>query len=378
MSGDEAKFIRQAFESNYIAPLGPMVDAFEREFCETTGFRHAVALSSGTAALHLAMNALDIGPGDEVFASSLTFIGGIAPIVYQGAVPVFIDSDSTSWNMDPVLLSEELQRCAKRGKLPKAVVPTDLYGQCADLDAITAACAPFGTPVVVDAAEALGALYKGRGAGVGARAAIFSFNGNKILTTSGGGMLASDDERLIVRARFLSQQAKDPAPHYEHSMIGYNYRMSNILAALGLGQLKWLEERIRRKREIFEFYRCALQDLPGITFMPEAAYGRCTRWLTVILFEKKAFGASSEEVRLALESENIESRRVWKPMHLQPVFTLEGQANNRHAGVQARSVGGRICEHLFANGLCLPSGTLMEERDLTRIAGIIRKTCKGK
>ena len=382
MSGDETAFIRQAFKSNYIAPAGPMVDAFEREFSKATGLRHAAAVSSGTAAMHLAMNLIDVRPGDEVFASSLTFIGSVTPIIFQGAVPVFIDSNFTSWNMNPELLRRELERSAKRGKLPKAVVPTDIYGQCADLDAILEVCAPCGVPVVVDAAEALGASYKGRGAGVGARAAIFSFNGNKILTTSGGGMIASDDQELIGRARFLSEQAKDPAPHYEHSTIGYNYRMSNILAALGRGQLKSLEARIARKRKIFEYYSQALGDLPGITFMPEAAYGRCTRWLTVILIEKEAFGAASDDVRLALETQNIESRPVWKPMHLQPVFKIEGQpARSRCGGGNpwpARTVGGSVSEYLFANGLCLPSGTSIKESELARVAAIISKTCKNK
>ncbi len=381
MSGDETAFIKQAFKSNYIAPTGPMVDAFEREFSQATGLRHAAAVSSGTAAMHLAMNLLDVRPGDEVFASSLTFIGSVTPIIFQGAVPVFIDSNFTSWNMNPELLREELERSVKRGKLPKAVVPTDIYGQCADLDAIIEVCAPCGVPVVVDAAEALGACYKGRGAGVGARAAIFSFNGNKILTTSGGGMIASDDRELIGRARFLSEQARDPAPHYEHSTIGYNYRMSNILAALGRGQLKSLEARIARKREIFEFYSQALGDLPGITFMPEAVYGRCTRWLTVILIQKEAFGAGSDDVRLALETQNIESRPVWKPMHLQPVFKIEGQPANRSRCEggnpwPARTVGGRVSEYLFANGLCLPSGTSIKESELARVAAIIRKTGK--
>jgi len=264
MAGEESRFIREAFESNYIAPLGPQVDAFEREFIKKSGIRHALAVVSGTAAIHLALRNLEIGLGDEVFTSTLTFIGSVTPIIFQGGTPVFIDSDPTSWNMDPDLLSEELEACRRRGRLPKAVVPTDLYGQCADLERILKVCQPFGIPVVVDAAEALGAKYQrnnrnqknrsvdsglGTGedeyswvhAGVGAKAAVFSFNGNKIITTSGGGMLASDDEAFIEQARFLSQQARDPAPHYEHSQIGYNYRMSNIVAAIGLGQLQVLD-----------------------------------------------------------------------------------------------------------------------------------------
>ena len=322
MGGEELRFVQEAFQSNYIAPLGPQVDAFEREFAERTGLRHAVAVSSGTAAMHLALRTLGVGSGDEVMASTLTFIGSVTPILFQGAVPVFIDADRTSWNMDPDLLAEELEACRKRGRLPKAVIPTDLYGQCADLDRILAACAPHDIPVVSDAAEALGATYKGRSPGQGARAVIFSFNGNKIITTSGGGMLAADDKELIETARFLSTQARDPAPHYEHSQLGYNYRMSNILAAIGRGQLRALDERVEAKRRIFEFYRHALGDLPGIEFMPEASYGQCTRWLTVIQITPDEFGADRETVRLALEEENIESRPLWKPMHLQPVFDI--------------------------------------------------------
>ncbi len=360
LSGEELPLVEEAFASNYIAPVGPMVDAFEQEFSEHTGFSHAVAVSSGTAALHLALNHLGVDTGDEVFLSTLTFIGSVTPAVYQGATPIFIDSDRQTWNMDPALLAEELERCRRAGSLPKAVVPTDLYGQSCDLDRILEVCEPYGVPVVVDSAEALGADYKGRHAGKGARAAVFSFNGNKIITTSGGGMLASDDHGLVENARFLSQQARDPAPHYEHSRVGYNYRMSNILAAIGRGQLRVLEQRVEQKRRIFAFYREALGDLPGIEFMPEAPYGRCTRWLTVILVDPEAFGADREAVRLALEAANIESRPLWKPMHLQPVF--QG----------CRTVGGGVSENLFQRGLCLPSGTAMTDADLARVVEVIR------
>lgn len=402
MGGEEMRFVREAFESNYIAPLGPQVDAFEQEFIEKSGIRYAVAVSSGTAAIHLALRNLGIGPGDEVFASTLTFIGSVTPILFLGAAPVFIDSNRTSWNMDPDLLAEELEHCRKRGRLPKAVVPTDLYGQCADLNRILDACRPYGIPVVVDAAEALGAKYKRSTentgssthrnkrewvhAGVGAKAAVFSFNGNKIITTSGGGMLASDDKGLIEQARFLSQQARDPAPHYEHTQIGYNYRMSNIVAAIGLGQLRVLDDRVDRKRRIFDYYKLALSDLPGIEFMPEAIYSRSTRWLTVILIDPVEFGADRETVRLALESENIESRPIWKPMHLQPVFATANSGGKAEVGGRrsdceggsgvvkypARLVGGALSELLFERGLCLPSGTQMTEADLDRIVGIIR------
>jgi dTDP-4-amino-4,6-dideoxygalactose transaminase len=415
MGGQEGQFIREVFESNYIAPFGPQLAAFEREFSRKSGLRHAVALSSGTAAIHLALRNLGIGHRDEVFASTLTFIGSITPILFQGGVPVFIDSERTSWNMDPTLLAEELEACRRRGRLPKAVVPTDIYGQCADLERILEVCRPFDIPVVVDAAEALGAKYKRRAkknngngnselktgedecgwlhAGVGAKAAIFSFNGNKIITTSGGGMLASNDAAFIEQARFLSQQARDAAPHYEHSQIGYNYRMSNLVAAIGLGQLQVLEARVEQKRRIFNFYKEALSSLPGIEFMPEATYSKSTRWLTVILIHPDEFGTDRESVRLALEAENIESRPIWKPMHLQPIFATEKSGSRTKPGnirqesqsrwntqglkYKARVVGRAVSEYLFERGLCLPSGTQMTDDELDRIVRVIRKVQRG-
>ena len=379
MGGEELEYIRQAFESNYIAPLGPMVDAFEKAFTEVVGIQHAVALSSGTAAMHLALRNLGIGPGDEVFASTLTFIGSVTPIVFLGARPVFIDCDRGTWNMDLALLQEELDRCRQWGRLPKAVVPTDLYGQCMDLKRTVEICRRFDVPVVSDAAEALGATQNGRHAGAGANATVFSFNGNKIITTSGGGMLASDDRAFIEKARFLSQQARDPVPHYEHSCIGYNYRMSNIVAAIGMGQLECLEQRVVRKREIFAYYRSALEDLPGLTFMPEAAHGRSTRWLTVILIDPVEFGADRETVRLSLEGDNIESRPVWKPMHRQPVFRVNGLSSREKTSADTlsawnvRKVGGEVADDLFAKGLCLPCGTAMSDQDLERVVHIIKK-----
>jgi len=392
MGGEELQFVEEAFRSNYIAPLGPQVDAFEREFAERAGLRHAVAVASGTAAMHLALRALGVGPGDEVIASTLTFIGSVTPILFLGAVPVFIDSDRTTWNMNPDLLVQELEACRKRGRMPKAVIPTDLYGQCADLDRILAACAPHEIPVVSDAAEALGATYKGRSPGHGARAAIFSFNGNKIITTSGGGMLASGDEELIETARFLSQQARDPAPHYEHSQLGYNYRMSNILAAIGRGQLRALDERVEAKRRIFKYYRNALGALTGIEFMPEASYGQCSRWLTVVQITPEELGVDRETLRLALEAENIESRPVWKPMHLQPVFdvvsfqdvtrkggelslsrNISPRSSSQLVRYKARVAGGKVSEELFAKGLCLPSGTQMSEEDLDRVLAVLKR-----
>jgi dTDP-4-amino-4,6-dideoxygalactose transaminase len=392
MSGTERLFVKEAFDSNYIAPLGPMVDAFEQEFAEKVGIQHAVAVSSGTAAIHLALRVLGVSPGDDVFASTLTFIGSVTPIVFQGGIPVFVDSDRVSWNMDPESLAEGLEASNKRGKLPKAVVPTDLYGQCADYDRIFEICEAYGVPVVVDAAEALGAkrLLKAESsklkgetewvhAGVGAKAAVFSFNGNKIITTSGGGMLASDDKGLIEHARFLSQQARDPFPHYEHQEIGYNYRMSNILAAIGRGQLRVLDERVEAKRRIFAYYQERLGNIPGIEFMPEAPYGRSNRWLTVILITPEEFGADREEVRLALEAENIEARPVWKPMHMQAVFDcgsgfrVQGlrAGQNKKKRYKARMVGGKVAEDLFERGLCLPSGTAMTDGDLERVTSVI-------
>jgi len=377
MGGEEIEYVRTAFESNYIAPLGPMVDAFEEEFSKKVGIPHAAAVSSGTAAMHLALRILGVGPGDEVFASTLTFIGSVTPIVFQGATPVFVDCDRSTWNMDPQLLSEALRASAERGKLPKAVIPTDLYGQCADYERIISICSAYDIPFLADAAESIGATYNGKCAGVGARGAVFSFNGNKIITTSGGGMLASEDGELIEKARFLSHQARDPAPHYAHSLIGYNYRMSNILAAIGRGQLKVLDDRVKKKREIFEYYQRVLGDLPGIEFMPEAGYGRCSRWLTVILITPDEFGMNREDVRLALESENIESRPVWKPMHMQPVFSIERRGEEIGHGEKhrARAVGGSIAEDLFERGLCLPSGTAMTEEDMDRVIKVIHH-CK--
>jgi dTDP-4-amino-4,6-dideoxygalactose transaminase len=365
MGGEEMLFIHEVFESNYIAPVGPMLEAFERDFSDKVGIRHVVAVSNGTAAMHLAMHILGVRTGDEVIASTLTFIGSVSPIVFQGALPVFIDSDRSSWNMDPDLLAEELEFCRKRGRLPKAVIPTDLYGQCADLDRILEICRPYNIPVVADSAEALGAKYKGRSAGAGAKAAVFSFNGNKIITTSGGGMLASDDESFIRRSAFLSQQARDPEPHYEHSEIGYNYRMSNVLAAIGRGQLKVLEKRVAEKRTLFTLYQQMLGDLPGIEFMPEAAYGTSNRWLTVILISPDQFGVDREAVRLALEAQNIESRPVWKPMHLQPVF----------GGSRIR--GGDVSEDFFRRGLCLPSGTQMTVSDIERVVNVIKNLAQS-
>lgn len=355
MGHDELEFVREAFETNWIAPVGPHVDAFEREFCQTVGSAHAAAVSSGTAALHLALQLIGVGAGDEVFCSTLTFIASASPITYLGATPVFIDSDRTSWNMDPTLLQEAFEHRARLGKLPKAVVLVHLYGQSADIDPILSLCNQYGVPLVEDAAESLGATYNGKSPGTFGRIGIFSFNGNKIITTSGGGMLVSEDPTLMEKARFLATQARDPAPHYQHSQIGYNYRLSNVLAGIGRGQLRVLGDRVDARRHNFEVYNQALSHLPGLQFMPEAPYGRSTRWLTCVTIDPDKFGMDREQVRLALAQEKIEARPVWKPLHLQPIF----------AGCTC--YGGAIAESLFQYGLCLPSGSNLQPQELERV-----------
>jgi dTDP-4-amino-4,6-dideoxygalactose transaminase len=360
MGADELELVKDAFASNWIAPLGPHVNAFEQEFARFVGVPHAAALSSGTAAIHLALQLVGVGPGDTVICPTLTFCASANPITYQGAAPVFIDSERETWNMDPELLREELRERAKFGKLPKAVVCVDLYGQCADYDRIAELCAEYDVPLIEDAAEALGATYKGKLAGQFGKCAIFSFNGNKIITTSGGGMLVSEDARLIERARFLATQARDPAPHYQHSVIGNNYRLSNVLAAIGRGQLRVLHERVAARRRVFERYRAELGDLPGIAFMPWAVHGEPNGWLTCITVDPDVFGATRHKLQAALDADDIESRPVWKPLHLQPVF----------AGCGYR--GGSVAADLFERGLCLPSGSAMTDDDIERIVKIIR------
>lgn len=361
MGEQELKFVTEAFETNWIAPVGPHVDAFEEEFCLSTGAGYAAAVSSGTAAIHLALRLLDVGRGDEIFCSTLTFIASANPIIYQGAKPVFIDSDRTSWNMNPELLREAMEKRAKIGKLPKAVLLVHLYGQCADIDPIVEVCQKYDVPLIEDAAEALGANYKGRCPGTFGTIGIYSFNGNKIITTSGGGMLVSDDEMLVKKARFLATQARDPAPHYQHSQIGYNYRLSNVLAGIGRGQLQVLKERVEARRRNFEIYEKALGDIPGIEFMPEAEFGRATRWLTCLTVNPQAFGTDREEIRLGLAERKIESRPVWKPLHMQPVFA------------ECESTGGEVAEDLFKRGLCLPSGSNLAEEDLERVIEEFKK-----
>ena len=360
MGGQELDFVQEAFVSNYIAPVGPQVEKFEQEFATIVGAKFAAAVSSGTAALQLALRAIGVGPGDEVVCSTFTFVASPNAIAYLAAVPVFIDSDEKSWNMDPLLLAEFLACRRESGRLPKAVMLVHLYGQPADTDAIAAICREYGVVLVEDAAEALGAEYKGRAPGTTGRVGIFSFNGNKIMTTSGGGMLVSDDEALVRKVRFWATQARDQAVHYEHSEMGYNYRMSNVLAAIGRGQLRVLADRVEGKRRIFDRYVRELGDLPGVSFMPESDFCRSTRWLTCITVDPKAAGIDRDAIIAALDGGNIESRPTWKPMHLQPLY----QHNEM--------VGGSVSARLFAQGLCLPSGTAMSDDDMARVIGIVR------
>jgi len=365
IGADELELVKEAFVSNWIAPLGPHVDAFERELAEYLGVPHAAALSSGTAALHLALRILGIQPGDEVICSTLTFSASANPILYEGGKPVFVDCETSSWNMDPELLREALEAGARHGKLPRAVVVVDLYGHSADYGRIVPICEQFGVPLIEDAAEALGATCGGKKAGAFGKCAVFSFNGNKIITTSGGGMLVSDDRDLIERARYLATQARDPAPHYQHSTVGFNYRLSNVLAAIGRGQLRALPSRVAARRSNFDFYRAALAHLPGIELMPHGRYGDGNYWLTCITVDPAQFGATREEIRLALERENIEGRPIWKPLHLQPVF----------AG--CRVIGGSASEEIFDRGLCLPSGSNLAHADLERVANAIAAMCRN-
>lgn len=360
LGDDELKYVQEAFATNWIAPVGPHVDAFEQEFCQVVGVSHAAAVSSGTAALHLALQLLGVGPGDEVFCSTLTFVATANPILYQGARPVFLDSDRQSWNLDPTLLAAALAERARLGRLPKAVIVVHLYGQSADLDPILQSCEQYGVPLIEDVAEALGATYRGKPPGSFGRISIYSFNGNKIITTSGGGMLVSNNPQLVAQARFLATQARDPAPHYQHSQTGYNYRLSNVLAGIGRGQLRVLGDRVAARRHNFEVYRQALGPLPGLGFMPEAPYGQSTRWLTCLTLEPDKFGADREQVRLALAAQQIEARPVWKPLHLQPLFA------------NCERFGGAIAEDLFTRGLCLPSGSSLSVADLERVIAVIR------
>ncbi len=367
MGGGEMKYVQEAFDSNWIAPLGPNVDGFERELCAAVGAKHVAALSSGTAAIHLSLILLGVKPGDYVIGTSFTFSATVNPIAYLGATPVLVDSEPGTWNMDPELLEEAIQIANRKSQIAniKAIIVAHLYGMPAKMKEIMAVADKYGIPVVEDAAEALGSEYMGRRVGCNSKFGILSFNGNKIITTSGGGALISDDAALIDRARFLATQARDPAPHYQHSEIGYNYRMSNVVAGVGRGQLEVLDLRVRQHREINAWYRELLKDVPGVTFQSEpSADFRSNFWLTCIVIDPAVAGTDREKLRLAFEEANIESRPLWKPMHLQPVF----------AGCPAYVNG--TSEKLFENGLCLPSGSNIDEEGRRRIAEVIRKVFK--
>lgn len=364
MGREELERVKEAFADNWIAPLGPHVDGFEKDLAHKTGVAHAAALSSGTAAIHLALILSDVGPGDEVVCQSMTFSASANPIAYLGAQPVFIDSESESWNMDPMALRECLVDRKAKGKLVKAVIPVHLYGMPAKMDEIREVCEKFGVPMIEDAAEALGATYKGKACGSFGRFGILSFNGNKIITTSGGGALISDDAEAISRARYLATQARDPAPHYQHSTIGYNYRMSNVLAGIGRGQMNVLDQRVAQRRANHDLYRSyfAKWNANGydIRFQEEPNGFVSNRWLTTILVDPNTNkGLSREHIRLSLDAQNIESRPLWKPMHLQPVFR------------DAPFYGDGTSERLFEHGLCLPSGSNLIDNDFERVFSVL-------
>lgn len=367
MSGREEAYVAEAFASNFIAPLGPQLDAFEAKVSDYLGQElHCVGLSSGSAALHLALRIAGVGAGDEVWISSMTFAGGIFPVNYLGATPRFFDLDPNSWTLDVNLIAEELARAGSENRLPKAIVPTDLYGQSADLDGLEALAARYGVALIVDSAESLGAKYKNeRMAGTGGDAAILSFNGNKIITTSGGGMLVTKHKEWADEARFLATQARDPAPHYEHSTFGYNYRLSNICAAIGLGQMEVLDDRVSKRREIFHRYKKSLAR-DGIAFMPEPIGQRSSNWLTALTIDPEQTGVSREDIRLMLLEHQIEARPLWKPMHMQPLYN----GSDYH--------GSGVDEKLFANGLCLPSGSDMNDTQQQEVIGLIADCIAGR
>ena len=365
LAGGELDMLRASLDSGWLAPAGPGIAAFEADLVRVQGVSHALAVASGTAALHLGYHLLGVAPGDEVWAPGLTFVATVAPAVQMGAIPRFLDVSPESWTLDPQLLREELAAAARRGRLPRCVVPADLYGQPADMLAIRAACDAWGVPVLSDSACALGATQHGNPAGHGAKFVALSFNGNKIVTAGGGGALLSDDAALIARARALATQAREPAAHYQHEMTGFNYAMSSLLAAVGQAQLPSLGARVTARRTVFERYVDALGALPGLSFMPEPAWARSSRWLTAMLVEPAAFGADREAVRLALAAQGIESRPVWKPLPLQPAFR------------GAPSAGGSVAAGLFEHGLCLPSGSGMSVAEQMRVIRAINALHRG-
>ena len=357
LGGSESGYVSRAFSANWIAPAGPDIEAFEQELCASTGARHAVALSSGTAALHLALRACGVRPGDHVLCPTFTFAGSAFPITYCGATPVFVDSDLRTWNIDPDLFEQAVVDLDRRGRRPRAAIVVHLYGIPADLDPLVAICSRYNIALIEDAAESLGATYGGRQTGTIAALGVYSFNGNKIITTGGGGMLVCHDPATADAVRYWSTQARDNAPHYQHRDIGYNYRMSNIAAAIGRGQLEVLDERIAARRRINTWYRTLFAKVPGCAAMPDFASGTC--WLTCMTFDPSRCGFTHEELRLALEKGNIESRPLWKPMHLQPVFAA------------APWYGNGVAQRLFEQGLCLPSGSALGREEQERIATAI-------
>jgi dTDP-4-amino-4,6-dideoxygalactose transaminase len=361
---EETAFVQEAFRTNWIAPLGPHVDAFERELAAHVGVGHAAALSSGTAALHLALLLLGVQPGDTVFCSSLTFVASCNPIRYCGAQPVFIDSEPNTWNMSPQALERAFAWAQREKRLPKCVVLVNLYGQSADMDALLPICERYGVPVLEDAAESLGARYKGRASGGFGHLAVYSFNGNKIITTSGGGMLVANDPALVARARHLSTQAREPARHYEHTEVGYNYRMSNVLAGIGRGQLRVLQQRVAQRRAVFERYRSALADLPALRWMPEPEGHHATRWLTCFTLAGSRARERCDALMRSMERHQIEVRPVWKPMHLQPLF--------RTAPYFVHAEGHDVSRQLFETGVCLPSGSNLSSEQQDRVIAHLR------
>ena len=360
MGGNEESYVHHAFATNWLSTVGPNIVAFEEDFESRIGLS-AVALGSCTAAIHLGLRLLGVGPGDEVFCSTLTFVAGCNPVRYLGAEPVFLDSDYSSWNLDLNILEDALRERAHRRRLPRALIVVHLYGQCADMDPILVLCHQYGVPVLEDAAEALGSTYKGRPAGSIGDIGVFSFNGNKIITTTGGGMLVSRNAAWVEKARFWSQQARDPGLAYEHSEMGYNYRMSNVLAGIGRGQLEVLDLRVKQRRAIAFNYRDAFADLPGITLMPQASYGLHTNWLSCFLIDEREFGSSRDALIRVLDEANVESRPVWKPMHLQPLY----------AGCER--YGGKTAEDLFRRGICLPSSSSLSEEDQLHVINSVRR-----
>lgn len=365
MGESEITYVNQAFDTNWIAPLGPNVDNFEQDLCSFTGAKHAAALSSGTAAIHLALVQLGIQKDDEVLCSSFTFSATVNPIIYQGAIPIFIDSEVATWNMSPELLEKAILERVALGKKPKAIILVHLYGMSAQMDEIVSIANHYDIPIIEDAAEALGATYKGKALGTFGKVGIFSFNGNKIISTSGGGALISDDEELILNTRFLATQARDAAPHYQHSQIGFNYRMSNVLAGIGRGQMEVLPQRISQRRNNFLFYKKHLGEIDGIRFQEGVEECYANRWLTTIILDsKKLWGVDRDTLRVFLDKENIESRPLWKPMHRQPVFLKYPAYING------------VSDFLFENGLCLPSGSNMSIEQKNRVVRSIKACLK--